>query len=338
MAAREGLQARSFEKAASSFSDAVGGPISADSLARITEGFGQKVVDLRSEEVATAGLVAQRGEALADRRLEEVAPIRDQANISTDGAMMLVRGEGWKEVKLTVISAVEVSPASERIGPERVGEAGPSRRADDPLVKLLDHSYQAGLWDAETLGQYQYAEGLRRGLDQVAKLSAASDAALWIGRVTALNYPAAVQIVDWSHAAERLYAVAKAVFGEGTAKSNAWVGSRLDELWTGKVGAVVETLSRLDLARDGYPAEVQQAPGYFLNNQDRMHYDEYRALGYPIGSGSAESAANTVVHDRLKRPGRGWTRPNSQAMLAALSELQSNRFEDSWQATLPLAA
>jgi hypothetical protein len=338
VAAREGLQARSFEKAASSFSDAVGGPISADSLARITEGFGEKVAGLRSEEVAAAGLVAQRGESPEAKRLEEVAPIRGQANISTDGAMMLVRNEGWKEVKLTVVSAVEVSPASERIGPERVGEVGPSRRADDPLVKLSEHSYQAGLWDAETLGRYQYAEGLRRGLDQDSKLSTVNDAAVWIGRVTSLNYPEAVQIIDWGHAAERLHDVAKAVFGEGTATSKAWVGSRLDELWEGKVEAVVGTLSALDLARESYPAEVQQAAGYFRNNQDRMHYDEYRALGYPIGSGSAESAANTVVHDRLKRPGRGWTRPNSQAMLAVLSELQSDRFEDAWQATLPMAA
>ena len=62
MAAREGLQARSFEKAASALADAVGGPISADSLARITEGFGEKVAGLRSEEVAAAGLLAQRGE------------------------------------------------------------------------------------------------------------------------------------------------------------------------------------------------------------------------------------------------------------------------------------
>jgi hypothetical protein len=295
-------------------------------------------VDLRSAEAAAAGLVAKRGESPTAKRLAEVAPIGEQANISADGAMLLVRDEGWKEVKLTVVSAVEVRSASERVEPKRVGEAGPSRRVGDPLVKLSEHSYQAGLWDAATLGQYQYAEGLRRGLDQVAKLSAVSDAALWIGRVTSLNYPYAVQIVDWSHAAQRLYAVAKAEFGEGTAKSKAWVDSRLDELWTGKVEAVVESLSALDLARDSYPAEVQQASGYFGNNQDRMHYDEYRALGYPIGSGSAESAANTVVHDRLKRPGRGWTRPNSQAMLAALSELQSDRFEDSWQATLPTAA
>ena len=53
-----------------------------------------------------------------------------------------------------------------------------------------------------------------------------------------------------------------------------------------------------------------------------MRYDEFRAEGYPIGSGTVESGMNTVVHHRMKRPGRGWERSNGQAMLAGLSELQ----------------
>jgi hypothetical protein len=228
---------------------------------------------------------------------------------------------------------VTVKPAE-----ERAEQTGTSRRRTDPLVELGEHSYQAGLWDVGTLGERQYAEGLRRGLDLVGKLSSVNDAAVWVGRATAQKFPKAVQVVDWGHASERLWAVGKAVFGEGTAATKGWAEARLDELWNGKVADVVATLEKLDLAVESYPAEVQQAAGYFRNNQDRMRYDEYRALGYPIGSGSAESAANTVVHDRLKRPGRGWTRPNSQAMLAALSELQSDRFQDSWQATLLTAA
>jgi len=40
VAAREGLQAKSFKKAAESYSDATGGSMSSASLRRITEGFG----------------------------------------------------------------------------------------------------------------------------------------------------------------------------------------------------------------------------------------------------------------------------------------------------------
>ncbi len=116
----------------------------------------------------------------------------------------------------------------------------------------------------------------------------------------------------------------------------AWVTAQLDALWNGRVGVVVNNLE--ELAAERPLTEVQQAAGYFRNNAERMRYAEYRALGYPIGSGSVESSANTIIHDRLRRPGRGWKRENGQAMLAALSELHSDRFASAWQSTLSAAA
>jgi broad specificity polyphosphatase/5'/3'-nucleotidase SurE len=74
------------------------------------------------------------------------------------------------------------------------------------------------------------------------------------------------------------------------------------------------------------------APDYFRARQKQMQYDQFRTQGWPIGSGVVESAANTVVHHRLKRPGRGRKREFAQAMLAALCELHSHRFEQAWQA------
>jgi hypothetical protein len=97
-------------------------------------------------------------------------------------------------------------------------------------------------------------------------------------------------------------------------------------------------LEGLDLDQARYPPEVRQARGYFQANQMRMRYDDFREAGYPIGSGTVESAANKVVHHRMRRPGRGWQRDNAQAMLAGLSELHGGRFERAWQATLPQAA
>jgi hypothetical protein len=70
-------------------------------------------------------------------------------------------------------------------------------------------------------------------------------------------------------------------------------------------------------------------PTNFSHTQ--MNYDYFRQAGYPIGSGTVESGINTVVHHRMKRQGRGWKRQNAQAMLAALSELHSRRFQAAWQ-------
>ena len=61
-----------------------------------------------------------------------------------------------------------------------------------------------------------------------------------------------------------------------------------------------------------------------------MSYHQYRIAGFPIDSGSVESGINNVVHHPMKRQGRGWVRNNVSPMLAALSELQSGRFDSAW--------
>jgi hypothetical protein len=248
--------------------------------------------------------------------------------------MVLIRGEGWKEVKLTAISEVQVRAAGE--GAARKPRS--SRREQDPLVELSRHSYQAGLWDADTMALHQYAEGLRRGVDRCQRLSSVNDGAPWIERITFTNFPGAEQIVDWSHASGRLWQVTDAVFGKVRPQGKEWVEGQLDLLWSGEVRKIVTALEGLNLAQERYPPEARQAPGYFRSNQTRMRYDYFREAGYPIGSGTVESAANNVVHHRMRRPGRGWQRDNAQAMLAGLSELHSGRFDRAWQLTLPPAA
>ncbi|MDY7040096.1 MAG: hypothetical protein SVX38_04455 [Chloroflexota bacterium] len=62
-----------------------------------------------------------------------------------------------------------------------------------------------------------------------------------------------------------------------------------------------------------------------------MRYDVFRTLGYSIGSSTVESGAKNVVKHRLRRPGQGWSRDCAQSMLAALSELHSERFEWAWR-------
>jgi hypothetical protein len=328
VATRHGLQAKSFALAAESYREAVGGSMSPDSLRRVTEGWGEAVAGQRATEAARASGPAVVDESPRTQRVVEVAPIEKQASVSTDGAMVLIRTEGWKEVKVVAVSEVSVQDAGER---ER-DAARPSRRDADALVTLRRHSYQAGLWDADTFAPYQYAEGLRRGLAHCGQVTSTNDGAPWIERVTRLNFPAVPQIIDWSHAAQHLWTVAHAVHGEHTPAAQRWAETQLDALWHGHVADVVQTLDRLPLEHESYPPLVQQAPEYFRTRQKQMQYDQFRAKGWPIGSGVVESAANTVVHHRMKRPGRGWKRECAQAMLAALAELHSQRFERAWQA------
>jgi hypothetical protein len=324
------LRAPSFQKAAEDYTEAVGGSISRMSVWRITTGAGQVLFRRKKVEAERASAPAQRGETLRTRRVEEERPIQGQGNISTDGTMILIRDEGWKEVKVSAFSQVEVLPPSPC--PQRADrvEGRPSRRDNDPRVKLSQHSYVASLWEADEFAKHQYAEGLRRGLEQVEKLSSVNDGAPWIERITFTNFPEATQIVDWAHASGRLYTVANVVLGEGSARATRWVQGQLDELWAGQVEGAVKALRALNLDQDKWPDPVRQAPGYFETNAERMRYNQFRAAGYPIGSGTVESAAKNVVHLRMRRPGRGWKREYANAMLALLSEYHSDRFDQTW--------
>lgn len=329
VATRLGLQIPSFERGAEAYREAIGSSLSADSLRRITEGWGQQVKAYRTAEADRASGLGPVGESPRDRRVEAVEPIRGQANVSTDGAMVLIRAEGWKEVKVTTVSAVSVTAAAER--PVRAEQ--PSRRDQDLLVRLEHHSYQAGLWDADQMARFQYAEGLRRTIDRCKRLSSVNDGAPWIERITGTNFPHALQIIDWTHAEQRLWKVATEVWGDQTSPGNRWVERQLNDLWASCTPEVIRALDDLALDQPGYSAEVQQAPDYFRSRQPKMQYEHFRAEGYPIGSGTVESAAKTVVQYRLKRPGRGWKRGNVQSMLAALSELHSGRFDHAWLTT-----
>ena len=335
VATRHGLREPSFELAAEAYTDAVGGDISGSSMRRVTQGFGKRVAEAKKEEAERAMAIGPFGESPRERRIALKDPIEGVGNVSSDGTMILVRGEGWKEVKLATFSRVEVLEvdSEKRRRWQREG-----KRGQEKIVRLSEHSYCAGLWDADTFGPYQYAEGLRRGFDQLEQQSSVNDGALWIERITGMNFPQATQIVDWSHSMGRLWAVANALYGEGQPDAAGWVKRREDELWQGEVEQVIRELDSHKLDRRSYPDLVRQAPGYFTNNRKRMRYHSFRAAGYPIGSGTVESGARNVVQPRMRRPGRGWKRENAQAMLAALGELHSGRFQWVWQQVYCLAA
>ena len=66
--------------------------------------------------------------------------------------------------------------------------------------------------------------------------------------------------------------------------------------------------------------------GYFEANQDRMHYDQYLAEGYPIATGVIEGACRHLVKDRMERAGMRWSLEGAQTML----DLRSIHISGQW--------
>ena len=81
VATRLGLQSKSFDLAATAFGDAVGRGISGDSVARLTEGWGQAVEAQRNQE-ANGRTNLGGGERLTQQRLAEVTQLRRRLTCS----------------------------------------------------------------------------------------------------------------------------------------------------------------------------------------------------------------------------------------------------------------
>ena len=139
---------------------------------------------------------------------------------------------------------------------------------------------------------------------------------LWAARREWL--PRALEILDLLHVLERLWAVAHCFHEEKSREAEEFVNHRLRMLLEGKVGYVIGGLRRLLATRDltgERRRTIQGCIRYYVNNRQRMKYDEYLAAGYPIGSGVAEGACRHVVKDRMEQTGMRWTLNGAQSML-----------------------
>lgn len=153
--------------------------------------------------------------------------------------------------------------------------------------------------------------------------------ALWTA--TAQHLPEVIEILDLFHVTEKLWLAAHCFHKEGSAQAEAFVEERLRRLLEGKVVGVIGGLRQMatkQQLKGTLKKTLEQVTGYFERNNARMHYDDYLAHGYPIGSGVAEGACRHLVKDRLERTGMRWTLHGAQAML----DLRATYLNGEWDA------
>lgn len=61
-----------------------------------------------------------------------------------------------------------------------------------------------------------------------------------------------------------------------------------------------------------------------------MQYDEYLAVGYPIGSGVVEPTCGHTVKKRMEGTGRRWSIKGAESTLLLRSVYTSNDWEAYW--------
>jgi hypothetical protein len=250
--------------------------------------------------------------------------------IGVDGALIHIRAEGWKEVKVAVLFEYKRPPQE-----ASVAEAAGSETTEPILISA--QSYCACLGGVESFEPLQWAEASRRHLPQAWEQVAISDGAEWIRRLYERNYSQATPVVDWYHAIEHLWTAGRLVCGEQAPQLANWVKQREKALWTGQLHEVVGVLRAEAADLRGEPQQkLLTEAAYFERNARRMQYQEFREEGLPIGSGMVEGGAcKALVGDRLKGAGLRWSRPRAQAMLTLRAELFSQRWQEAWQLASP---
>ena len=236
-----------------------------------------------------------------------------QMAVSADGVMVHLRDEGWKEARVASISAVPVCAQGEPAKGE---------------PRLEKHSYRAGLWDAKTFTNHYWAESYRRGVEKAQQIVCINDGALWIWTMVCACFARRIEILDWWHMLQYVWQIASEALDPESSAASAWFETQKAALARGQLRLFFRHIAQLYPKGSAPPPTVRQAVAYLWKNRRRMHYAAYREAGLPIGSGVVESAAKTLVQQRMKQAGMRWSRPGAQAMLALRARLLSDRWHE----------
>jgi hypothetical protein len=271
----------------------------------------------RSTE-ATGAALAEAVVAEAERIVrEQPEPTEtpDRVQLSVDGTMVpVVHGE-FVEVKHLAIGLVT---------------DGPSPTTGQGDVHATDVSYFAAHVPAERFTDLAIVETHRRGVERAREVVAVNDGATWIvPGFTDYHCPTAPTILDLGHAKSYVRIISQAAFGAETAAAAAWYGAAGDRLEQAGGDALLRDIAALHRTHPP-DEEASKAVAYLTARRDQMRYPDYRAAGWPIGSGMVESGHKVVIEPRLCGAGRHWARHNVNPLCALRTVVCNDRWEEGW--------
>ena len=253
-----------------------------------------EAVEKKKEEKANE--LPQRGVAPV-QAVESVEAI----GAAMDGAMVHIRKEGWKELKVGCLFAIE----PEKVKDERTGEIVEQASA-------RQQSYVTHLGEPAPFGRKMWAEAQERQWSAAAKTQVLGDGAVWIWNVADEHLLPKFMTTDWYHAAEHLHAAAQSYYPDKSPAAVRWYNAAETLLYQGHAEQIASMLTQ---RADQLPAQADSLRShatYFENNKRRMNYMQNREDGLLIGSGAVESEAKQFKA-RFCGPGMHWSVPASIA-------------------------
>ena len=187
---------------------------------------------------------------------------------------------------------------------------------------------------AERFTRLALGEVHRRGVETAGRVVAPMDGSDWCQTFLDVHRPDAVRILDFPHAVEHLSAAAHATWGAEAAEAATWVQRHAHALKTAGPAGVLAALRALPTEAATLPLaaarERDRTLAYLEKRLAQLQYPQFQAQGYPIGSGSIESANKLVAEARLKGAGMHWAPGNVNPLLALRGIVCSERWAERW--------
>jgi len=157
---------------------------------------------------------------------------------------------------------------------------------------------------------------------------AVQDGAEWLQGLVDYHRADAVRILDFAHAAEYINEIGQAVQAAGGRLPARWLEGVLHRL---KHQGPERVLTHLAWLAASSPSPLlQEKLTYLQKRAAQMQYPTYQQAGWPIGSGSVESANKLVVEARLKGAGMRWCGQNVNPMLVLRNAVCNRQWKQSW--------
>jgi hypothetical protein len=298
----------SFAQASARFAEHYGFEIGASNLGRVVTGVAREAEHYLGEKLQAAE--SRYAQAAAQRR--GVA----QLLVELDGCeIRTVQSESLREaVTGKIVKRVrELEWREVRVG--LAGRLGSTRR-----------TYVARLGSYPEIGKELFGAAILEGLAPRTQVIAVADGGQGLREELAVQFPNLQFILDKAHLVSHLSETGEAL-GYASHHREQWVRKQVEQLSAGGVRQVVRRLRRQAATCE----RAGRLCHYLERFADALAYDQYKALGYPIGSGEVESAHRYIPQKRLKIAGASWKVETINAMLALRVIRANGWWGEFWQ-------
>jgi hypothetical protein len=298
----------SFTSVSEHMHEMLGVDLCPETVRKMVEGHGKKMARFQAEDTASE-TAFQKAEGAVE--------------FTTDAGKVNTREEGWKDLKIAVISK---RTAGEPTSPDK----WKSQRLPAATIVLAF----AMIATAKEFRKSWRPRLRRLGVTCLASVHVLADGASWIWKAVQRTLTGCVQTLDFYHACQHLHKCAERIFGEGTSETKTAFrharGLLARQGWVGVCQWVSELLGVADDSeRERRRKATERLIGYFSKHMNRLNYAERLQAGRAIGSGQVEGKAKTLGL-RLKLRGARWNLNNVQPIASLVCVRRSPQWDAYW--------